>query len=309
MRQQSDRKRQVFICYRRDDSAYAATAIHDKLKQELTDGEVFFDVQSIPPGKNFRTYLEDAVARCDVLLVIIGTGWLDARFEEGPNIAQRRLDDPDDFVRIEIASALERGIPVIPVLVGGAKMPPHSSLPPALGGLADLQAVEVRSGRDFVRHVEDLAGATRKVWAQIEDAVTSMPGKIFICYAFADASIANAIAQIVRAIGLVPLQDLTDLHAGDSWQARVQRLIEEADLFMLLWSSNMAHSRFAEAEWRHALSLGREHFIRPVYYEEPLPPPPRELAHIHFARMTGFHSFEVSSDESGPLPGQQPKRS
>jgi hypothetical protein len=295
MRDRSDRKRQVFICYRRDDSAYAATAIHDKLKQELTDAEVFFDVESIPPGKNFRTFLQDAVTRCDVLLVIIGAGWLDLRFEEGPNNAQRRLDDPDDFVRIEIASALGRGIPVIPVLVGGAKMPTESSLPPPLSGLADLQAVEVRSGRDFVRHVEALAGETRKAWAQVEDAATSMPGKVFMCYAHADESIAGAIADIVRAVGLVPLQDLKDLRAGDSWATSLRRLIEEADLFMLLWSSNTARSHYAEAEWKHALSLGRKHFIRPVYYEEPLSPIPPELMHLHFSRVRGLHSGSSSA--------------
>jgi hypothetical protein len=97
------KKLQVFICYRRDDSAYAANAIYNRLLQELEGAEVFFDVQTIPPGKDFRTFLQDAVARCDVLLVIIGINWVDIRFEEGPLKGHPRLSDPDDYVRIEIA--------------------------------------------------------------------------------------------------------------------------------------------------------------------------------------------------------------
>lgn len=286
---------QVFICYRRDDSAYAATGIYEKLQQELGDAEVFFDVDKIPPGRDFRTFLQDAVSRCDVLLVMIGIHWVDIPFEEGPWKGRPRLSDPDDYVRIEIASALRRGIPVIPVLLGGAGMPKQESLPTELHELVPKQAIDVRSGKDFARHVEELAAAVKNACEQNaspedEDARPRMPFKIFLSYSHRDALAADTIANTLRAIGLVPLQDLKELRSGERWDNRLHSLIEEADLFVLLWSSHLRDSRFADIEWRHALSLGREQFIRPVYYEGHLPPPPPELMHLHFGRIPGLPS-------------------
>jgi TPR repeat protein len=98
-------------------------------------------------------HLGDAVGRCDVLLAVIGEQWLQASV---PGSDRRRLDDPRDFVRIEIEAALKRGIPVIPVLVGRAAMPAEQELPDDLRGLAFRNAAEVRPGRDFHGHVDRL---------------------------------------------------------------------------------------------------------------------------------------------------------
>ncbi len=101
------------------------------------------DVSAIEAGRDFRKAIEEGVAKCGVLLVVIGVGWLDAKDERGA----RRLDDPSDFVRIETASALKRDIPVIPVLVRGAKMPSAEQLPEELKELAYRNCMELTHAR------------------------------------------------------------------------------------------------------------------------------------------------------------------
>jgi hypothetical protein len=98
------------------------------------------DVDAIPLGANFVTALREQVAKCDILIAVIGPNWLHARDEHG----NRRLDDPNDFLRIEIATALERGIPVIPILLDGASIPKVDQLPKGLHELPLRQGLNVR---------------------------------------------------------------------------------------------------------------------------------------------------------------------
>ena len=109
----------IFINYRRDDSIGMAGRLHDRLAQTFGRDKLFMDVDHIPAGVDFVAHLNSQVAACDVVLVVIGPNWLNAKDESG----ERRLDNPDDFVAIEIAAALARDIRVIPVLVDGARMP------------------------------------------------------------------------------------------------------------------------------------------------------------------------------------------
>jgi hypothetical protein len=148
----------VFISYRRDDSAYAATAIYERLAASFGAESVFFDVDSIPPGGDFVEYLRQAVDRCDALLVMIGNQWLGAQYRSGPKQGTRRLDDRNDFVRIEIEVALSLKIPVIPVLLG-CSLPHEDDLPETLRPMARRNAVEARPGRDFGTHVDHLVQA------------------------------------------------------------------------------------------------------------------------------------------------------
>src|SRR5215831_5439873 len=131
----------VFLCYRRDDSAGYAGRVQDRLALEFGRDLLFMDVDAIPLGVNFATVLHNEVAKCEVLLAVIGPHWLDARDDAG----SRRLDDPHDFVRIEIGAALQRSIPVIPILLDGAKVPKANQLP------KDLEELSLRNGLD-VRH-------------------------------------------------------------------------------------------------------------------------------------------------------------
>src|ERR1700689_4651213 len=122
----------VFISYRRDDSAGHAGRVRDRLEGEFGQDLLFMDVDAIPLGMNFIKILREEVAKCDVLLAVIGPHWIEARDKQG----NRRLDDPHDYVRVEIAAALQRDIPVIPVLLDGAEMPRADQLPKEISELA-----------------------------------------------------------------------------------------------------------------------------------------------------------------------------
>jgi hypothetical protein len=130
----------VFISYRRDDSSGYAGRLHDHLARGLGQDLLFMDVTAIPLGANFPKYIAEEVDKCGVLLAVIGPGWLDARDKEGC----RRLDNPQDFVRIEIAAALKRDIRVIPILLEDTGLPKAEQLPDELKVLPLLNALNVR---------------------------------------------------------------------------------------------------------------------------------------------------------------------
>ena len=142
----------LFISYRRDDSAGYAGRLYDRLEREFGRDHLVMDVDAIPLGANFVKVLSDEVARCDLLLAIMGPGWLEARDEEG----NRRLENPQDFVRIEIGTALKRGIPVIPILLEGTRIPKADQLPD------DLKELPLRNGLN-VRHVSFLDDLERLI--------------------------------------------------------------------------------------------------------------------------------------------------
>ena len=127
----------IFLSYRRDDAGVSASLLRMCLEQSLPGAQVFRDAESIEPGVNFRTRIEEAIKSSAVLLALIGPDWLAATDATG----LRRLFDPDDVLAWEIALALRLGVWVIPVLVQGAPMPQAEELPEVLRDLADLQAV------------------------------------------------------------------------------------------------------------------------------------------------------------------------
>ena len=130
----------VFISYRRQDTAWPARQLYDLLVAELGADRVFKDVDNIEPGDDFVERIQWAVGSCEVLLALIGPQWLTITDSRGT----RRLDDPQDFVRIEVETALTRDdVRVIPILVDNAKMPSPQELPQGLATLTRRQAVEV----------------------------------------------------------------------------------------------------------------------------------------------------------------------
>lgn len=124
----------IFISYRRLDSEGQAGRLFDGLVERFGADSVFMDVEKIRPGDDFRHAIESSVSSCNVLLALIGPAWLDSF----------RVDDPQDYLRLEIASALRRGIPVIPVLLRETGMPRADQLPQDLAELAYRQAVALR---------------------------------------------------------------------------------------------------------------------------------------------------------------------
>lgn len=144
----------IFISYRRQDSEGYVGRVYDHLVQRFDRNDVFMDVDSIAPGADFVQELEAAVAACDVFIAVIGPHWAGITDEAG----RRRLDQWNDFVRIEIASALKQHKHVIPVLVGRALMPSPADLPDDLAPLARRQAVELSHQR-FTYDMQKLVDA------------------------------------------------------------------------------------------------------------------------------------------------------
>jgi len=148
----------IFINYRRKDSAPYAGRLYDRLAGHFGHDHVFMDIDQIEPGEVFDQVIEDKLAAVQAAVVLIGEHWLDIADANG----QRRLDDPDDWVRLEISAVLERGIRVIPVLVGGATMPKSTQLPECLVPLTRRQAIEITDHR-FHADAEKLIKALDKI--------------------------------------------------------------------------------------------------------------------------------------------------
>jgi hypothetical protein len=144
----------IIISYRRLDSAAIAGRIRDRLAQYYGADAIFMDIDSIPFGIDFRRHIQEAVAKNGIVLALIGPKWIGAK-KGGTS----RINDDKDAIRIEIETALNQGIPLIPVLVGGGTMPKSSALPESLQKLCFLNAAEVDDGRDFHQHVDRLIRA------------------------------------------------------------------------------------------------------------------------------------------------------
>src|SRR5688572_20714511 len=148
----------IFISYRREDSAQIAHALYRELSARFGAGSVFIDVEDIGLGENFAATIDEKVGFCDALVAVIGPKWLTVAGPDG----RPRLEDGNDWVRLEIASALSRDIKVFPVLTGGARLPDQRDLPQALAMLAQSQALELLPSR-FDHGVARLVSALEAV--------------------------------------------------------------------------------------------------------------------------------------------------
>ncbi len=142
------------ISYRRGDSGPITGRIYDRLQARFGRDYVFMDLDSIPIGVDFRSYISDSLARCHILLVVIGPHWLAT-----DSAGQRRIDAPNDFVRLEVAQALCKDTRIVPLLIDNTAMPSAETLPEDLRGLAFRNALRVDSGVDFHHHIDRLCAA------------------------------------------------------------------------------------------------------------------------------------------------------
>jgi hypothetical protein len=143
----------IFVSYRRSDSAYITGRIYDHLAAAFGDTSVFRDIDNILAGRDFTEQLDKELQNSDLMLVIIGSDWLDVRDAQ---TGERRLDNENDIVRLEVEIGLERNIPIIPVLVRGASVPDKASLPFRLKPLADKSGLTIDPDPDFHNDVERL---------------------------------------------------------------------------------------------------------------------------------------------------------
>jgi hypothetical protein len=144
----------IVISYRRSDTAAMAGRIFDQLTMHYGDDAVFMDIANIPFGIDYRSHFRQTLDRADVLIALIAANWL------GRNEANEvRMQEDTDPVRVEVETALKRQIPIIPVLIDGAKMPDRADLPASFANFVYLNAAEVSSGRDFSTHINRLIAA------------------------------------------------------------------------------------------------------------------------------------------------------
>src|SRR6266853_1045485 len=148
----------IAISYRREDSLPVAGRLYDRLQAEFGRGNVFMDFDSIPYGVDFREHIKQIIGQSKVLVAIIGPNWLGRRKHRG-----RRIDDPSDFVRLEIGYALEHKLPIIPILVSNTQMPRSEELPKEIEALAFRNGLSLDVGIDFHHHAEKLAAAINRL--------------------------------------------------------------------------------------------------------------------------------------------------
>lgn len=197
----------IFISYRRKESVLHTLLLHERLQRQFA-GQVFMDQQELEPGENFRLRIEQQLQGCRVMLAVIGPQW-----------GSERLRNPRDWVRLEITTALRRGITVIPVLIDGARMPEEALLPEELHPLLDVHALDFDHERFFEQSVALLLKTLKKyvfeVGIDYRD-IGVMPAfgrrslirnvRIFLASPSADTLEARArVVQVVNEIGADPL--------------------------------------------------------------------------------------------------------
>ncbi|MGH6673667.1 MAG: TIR domain-containing protein, partial [Xanthobacteraceae bacterium] len=213
----------IFINYRRGDDPGYTGRLFDRLQDVFEPDQLFLDVDNIAPGLDFVRVLNERVADCDVVLAVIGKNWIDARDQSGA----RRLDDPDDFVRIELASALDQDKRVIPVLVGGAPMPRPDDLPEPLRPLARRNAVRLTHER-FRSDVQGLVKALQQSLEQIE-AQRKLETEA-VRRAQAEAEQKRQEAEAARLAKEEERRRLVELEAGERTAAERKRQEVEAEI-------------------------------------------------------------------------------
>jgi hypothetical protein len=198
----------IFISYRRKDSLAIVGRIFERLENYFGPNSIFMDIDTIPPGGDFRVILENAVANANLVLAIIGENWVDARDEVG-----RRLDDPNDFVRIELELALSRAI---------TKMPRAGDLPKTLAQLPYLNATLIDPGRDFVTHIDRLASYLENNAGIVRSAPAKRSSDVAVELARFDA--------IKNSTDPLDFRDFIDRHPNGNMIDIARRRLQELEI-------------------------------------------------------------------------------
>lgn len=223
----------VFISYRREDTAEAASHLHHSLEQQLGAEKVFHDVVTIQPGQDFEAVIDAAIRGTSVCLVLIGPSWL----QKGPD-GQRRLDSRNDYVRMEIESALRSQAEVIPVLADGAKMPDKKELPPSIAGLALRNGYElpwiagITKLRIRIEQIEQQRKARDAAERAERERLDLTGGKSISPTAWRTNSALASFNVVVRTMEISLARQghrvwLSAADLGKSYEARTNRSLEE----------------------------------------------------------------------------------
>jgi tetratricopeptide (TPR) repeat protein len=242
----------VFISYRREETAYPAGWLFDRLSDRFGHGQIFKDVDSIQLGDDFVEVINSAVGSCDVLLALIGDQWLTVTDEQG----RARLDNPDDYVRLEIEAALTRDVRVIPILVGRAGMPRADQLPASMAKLVRRNALELSPSRfefdtgRLLKVLERTLADVRGQPAVAEPAIPVATRQAQVRALYVEARAEMRLGQFQTAIDL-----LTDLLALDPHHRDATQLRDAAvhQLFLADTYQQAADSE-AASDWAEAVN-------------------------------------------------------
>ena len=291
----------IFISYRRDDGGYVASTLHDSLAARFGRDAVQRDIDMLEVGMSLEGRIKDTINNSTVVVAIIGPAWLSSESADG----RRRIDDPGDFVRLELEIALAHGIPVIPVLVGDARMPSSAELPSGLEQLAWLNAVEIRSGRDMAESIARLAQAIQHFAdkgnpsaAVLQEPILSHTevqtlengkafsgaeqpiGSVFISYRRdGGADTARLMRYELQARGWQVFLDAEDLNSG-RFDENLLANVAAADNFLLILSKGSLANCANEDDWLRreiATAIQTERNIIPLLKERAQPPDKYEL--------------------------------
>lgn len=215
----------IFVNYRRDDSAAHALSIAQSLERAFGANNVFLDIDRMRAGQEFPTVLKERLAECKVLIAVIGRSWLTLTDADG----RRRLDDPDDWVRLEIAQALTRGIAVIPVLVGGAELPKRADLPDDLKPLLQRHVATLTTNgfrnemAGLIRDIRAIPGSSLP-WGKIGAGAVALGLAAYVgAHALGapewwplagETTVSATVEKTVLAVGVKPTAQTTSPTAG-----------------------------------------------------------------------------------------------
>jgi hypothetical protein len=225
----------------------------DRLVDQFGEERVFADVDTIRPGDDFADVIAQAITSCEVLLAIIGRSWLAAADPEG----YRRLDNPNDYVRLEIETAFHNDIPVIPILVDGARFPNPTDLPAGLTPLSRRQALSINKDtfrQDVSRLIDVLKNTILanerygRDLSPIEKPTFVVPrDRIFVSYNHQDQYWLDRLLIHLRPLerqGRMELWSDRQIRAGDEWREEIKRAIEYCHAAILLVSADFMASDF-----------------------------------------------------------------
>jgi len=275
----------IFISYRRDDSAGYAGRIADRFIQHFGEDRVFrdFDFIDIELGSSSVEAIQRAVDSSEVLIAVIGKNWLTATDAAG----RKRLENPDDYVRIEIATALKRNMRVIPLLVQGASMPSADELPEDLAPLVHRNAFELHDsshdsswGDDLGRLISALDRVLERRPARAPTpAPTPAPTQpdvlsqetIFISYSRKDwDKFVEPLVIDLRQQGFKVWIDQTFILGGDNWYKAIQQALETCERMVLCVSPDSLKSPYVQREYRYFMDEAKW-LVPLICREAPLP--------------------------------------
>ncbi len=244
----------IVVLYRRMDSAFETNAIVVEVARKYGRGNVFYDIDTIPPGINFLEYITRGISQAALVVCVIGNNWFGIS-ESG----SRRIDSPQDFVLLELQVALKYRIPIIPVLVQGAQMPSSEQLPTSIASFAELNGISLHNMSDLtllLMVIEDLAKIRHlfpSSTGAAEMPISAIP-PIFWSRSSVDIDWCQCFADTINRLGCDVWVD-SQINAGGTWITDLERQIISREVFMVIITPESWNSPWVQKEYELALRL------------------------------------------------------